>query len=65
MATPESRRGRGHGALATAQAVADGFAAGATAAFLQSSPMGYSVYDKLGFTTVERWQQWMPSEYLS
>ena len=65
VATPESRRGRGHGALATAQTVAAGFAAGATAAFLQSSPMGYSVYEKLGFTTVERWQQWMPAEYVS
>jgi len=64
VATPEAHRGRGHGALATAQVVVDGLAAGATSAYLQSSPMGYPVYEKLGFSTAERWQQWMPKEYL-
>jgi hypothetical protein len=64
VATPAEHRGQGHGALATAQAVIDGFDAGATSAYLQSSPMGYPVYEKLGFTTAERWQQWMPKEYL-
>ena len=64
VATPERHRGRGHGALATAQAVAAGLASGATSAYLQSSPMGFPVYEKLGFATVERWQQWMPKEYL-
>jgi hypothetical protein len=65
VATPEEHRGQGHGALVTAQAVMHGFEAGATSSYLQSSSMGYPVYEKLGFTTVERWQQWMPKEYLS
>ncbi len=65
VATPEAQRGHGHGALVTAQAVLHGFATGATSSYLQSSSMGYSVYEKLGFATVERWQQWMPKEYVT
>ena len=64
VATPAEHRGQGHGALATAHAVVEGLEAGATSAYLQASPMGYPVYEKLGFTTAERWQQWMPKEYL-
>jgi hypothetical protein len=26
--------------------------------------MGFPVYDRLGFVTVERWKQWMPSQYV-
>jgi hypothetical protein len=65
VATPEQHRGRGHGALATAQAVLHGYEQGAASAYLQSSPMGYPVYERLGFTTAERWQQWMPAEYVT
>lgn len=53
VATPEEHRGRGYGAAITAQAVRDGFAAGASFAYLQSSEMGESVYRRLGFREVE------------
>jgi hypothetical protein len=64
VATPEAFRGRGHGGAVTQQAVLAGLSAGASVAYLQSSPMGYSVYQRLGFETVEHWQQWMPAAYL-
>jgi ribosomal protein S18 acetylase RimI-like enzyme len=59
IATASAHRRRGYGAAVTARAVADGFAAGATFAFLQSSPMGHPVYEALGFRTVETWQVWV------
>jgi hypothetical protein len=43
----------------TARAAADGFAAGATWAWLQSSTTGYHVYEALGFRTLERWLCWV------
>lgn len=64
VATPAQERGRGYGTLVTAQAVVDGFHAGASVAYLQASPLGTPVYQKLGFETVELWQQWMPGELL-
>jgi ribosomal protein S18 acetylase RimI-like enzyme len=53
VATPEEHRGRGYGAAITAEAVRDGFAGGASFAFLQSSDMGASVYHRLGFREVD------------
>ena len=61
VATPEEHRGHGHGRAVTTQAVAT---SGARAAYLQSSPMGYPVYEAMGFRTAERWRQWMPAEYV-
>jgi acetyltransferase (GNAT) family protein len=52
VATPAAWRGRGYGAAVTSRAVADGFAAGAGFAYLQSSAMGESVYRRLGFEQV-------------
>ena len=49
VATPTAERGRGLGAAVTSCAVADGFAAGRTYAFLQTSALGESVYRRLGF----------------
>ena len=60
VATPEEHRGRGYGAAITAQAVRDGFHAGADLAGLQSSPMGESVYRRLGFREVERYTLFAP-----
>jgi hypothetical protein len=65
VATPEEHRGHGYGTTATAQAVVHAFGAGAECAYLQSSPMGRSVYEKLGFRTRESWQQWMPAQYVT
>jgi GNAT superfamily N-acetyltransferase len=65
VATPEEHRGRGFGGAVTAHAVDAARAAGARGAYLQSSPMGLPVYERLGFVTVELWRQWMPSRYLT
>jgi predicted GNAT family acetyltransferase len=59
VATPPEHRRRGYGAAVTARAAADGFAAGATWAWLQSSTAGYHVYEAIGFRTLERWLCWV------
>lgn len=59
IATPPGHRQRGYGAAVTARAVADGLAAGAKWSWLQASPAGYKVYERLGFRTVETWQCWL------
>lgn len=59
VATPPAHRGRGYGAAVTARAVADGLAAGAEWAWLQSSPSGYRIYEALGFATLEQWHCWV------
>jgi ribosomal protein S18 acetylase RimI-like enzyme len=55
VATAPQHRGRGYGTAVTAQAVRDGFAAGARLAALQSSSLGESVYRRLGFRELERY----------
>jgi len=59
VATPAAQRGLGYGTAVTARAVADGVAAGADWAWLQSSPAGYNVYERLGFRTAETWPCWL------
>ena len=59
VATPEAHRRRGYGAAITAYAALEGCASGAEWAWLQSSEAGYGVYEKLGFTTLERWPLWV------
>ena len=59
IATPAAHRRRGYGAAVTARAVADGLAAGAKWAWLQSSPLGYATYTRLGFESVETWKCWI------
>jgi len=58
IATPPEHRGRGYGAAITARAVDDGLTAGALWSFLQSSAAGHSIYERLGFRTVECWDCW-------
>ncbi len=53
VATPPEHRGRGYGAVLTVEAARAGFANGADLAWLQSSAMGHSVYERLGFRDVE------------
>jgi ribosomal protein S18 acetylase RimI-like enzyme len=62
IATPSAHRRRGYGAAVTMRAVHDGFSAGASWAWLQSSPEGFPVYERLGFRTVESWRCWVSSE---
>jgi N-acetylglutamate synthase len=49
---PEYRR-RGYGTAFTARALSDGFKSGATFGWLQSSPLGESLYRRMGFRQVE------------
>ena len=64
VATPDAARGHGYGGAITAATVLSALDAGAQGAFLQSSPLGFSVYERLGFVTVEQWRQWMPERYV-
>lgn len=59
VATLPQHRRRGHGAAITARVVADGYAAGAEWAWLQSSAMGQRVYERLGFAITETWHSWV------
>jgi len=59
VATAPAHRGRGYAAALTARIASDAFAAGAHCAWLQSSPSGYNLYQRLGFRTVERWECWV------
>jgi hypothetical protein len=59
VATLEAHRRRGHAAAITARATRDGFREGASWAWLQSSRVGYGVYERLGFTTLERRPCWV------
>ena len=52
VGTPAAERGKGYGAAVTSRAVEDAFADGATLAYLQSSALGFSVYERLGFRHV-------------
>lgn len=58
VATTEIMRGRGYGAAATGAILEAGFGSGATRALLQSSPIGVSVYEALGFKTVATHDRW-------
>jgi ribosomal protein S18 acetylase RimI-like enzyme len=61
VAIRPEHRGRGCGATITARAVMDGFAAGASYAFLQSSMLGYRLFERLGFRELESWTVWSAS----
>lgn len=52
IATIESARGRGYGAAMTRRVAADGAAAGCEVAILQSSDMGFPIYQRLGYRRV-------------
>lgn len=60
IATPPAHRRRGHGHAVTAHVIAEGVAAGAHTAYLQASEMGYPVYERMGFRTVEAWPSYYP-----
>jgi ribosomal protein S18 acetylase RimI-like enzyme len=55
IATRPTHRGLGYGRAVTERAMRDGFAAGASAAFLTTTVSGLSLYESVGFSTVENW----------
>ena len=59
VATVPTARRQGFGAALTRRAILDGAAHGASWAYLQSSPAGFRVYERLGFRTVELWSFWV------
>jgi GNAT superfamily N-acetyltransferase len=59
IVTRPAHRRQGYGATITARAVRDGLSQGALWAWLQSSPAGYPVYQRMGFRTVESWPCWL------
>jgi len=59
ITTVPGDRGHGYGAAITARVVSGGYAAGASWSWLQSSPAGYHVYERLGYRTIESWQVWV------
>lgn len=56
VATPEPWRRRGLGEAATRAAVAEGRERGCSIATLQSSDMGYPIYERMGFRTIVNWR---------
>jgi GNAT superfamily N-acetyltransferase len=61
VAVLAEHRGQGLGAALTAAVVGDGSRTGASWAYLQSSPDGLPVYERLGFRTVEHWATFLPA----
>lgn len=59
IGTVPSHRGRGYGAALTAAAVEGGFRDGARSALLQASELGFPVYERMGFETVDVWPVWV------
>ena len=59
ISTDPRYRGRGLGSALTAHAIIDGLDHGAHFSILQSSPDGFNVYRRLGFTTIEDWDVWV------
>jgi len=61
VGTSDDARGRGLGSTVTAAAVNTGFDMGAEIASLQASPMGESLYLRMGFETIFNYQLLMSS----
>ncbi len=61
VGTVPEARGKGYGSAVTSRALAHGFAAGAAFGVLTASPEVQGVYQRLGFTVMERWRRLLPS----
>jgi len=59
VGTLPAHRGRGYASALVARAVADGLAAGASWAWLQSGEAALGMYERLGFEEIERWPCWV------
>ncbi len=58
MATATSARGRGLASEVVRGMLLDAQARGLSAAVLQATPQGHSVYQRMGFRDLERWTSW-------
>lgn len=61
IGTLSEARGKGYGAAMTEACMSDALRKGVETAFLQSSKMGYSVYQRLGFQEVCRFKIYIPA----
>jgi ribosomal protein S18 acetylase RimI-like enzyme len=57
VATPAEFRGRGFAAAITSMATNELFSRGATQVVLQASPLGFGVYERLGFSVYEHYER--------
>jgi ribosomal protein S18 acetylase RimI-like enzyme len=62
IATPEEHRGRGYGAAVTRWLADRALTSRARLVWLQSSPSGFGIYQRLGFRTVDTWQCWISGQ---
>jgi hypothetical protein len=60
VSTVPAARRRGIGAAITWRAALDGLAEGCIASFLEATPMGYRVYERMGYRHVIDFQTWSP-----
>jgi len=61
VGTVPEARGRGYGSAVTSRALTHGCAAGAGFGVLTASPEVQGVYERLGFSVMERWRRLVPS----
>lgn len=59
VTTLPGHRRRGYGEAMVWHAIREGLARGSTAAYLQSSEMGYPLYERMGFRTAFSFQTWI------
>lgn len=61
VGTVPEERGNGYGSAVTSRALTHGFAAGAEFGVLTASSEVHGVYERLGFSVMERWRRLVPS----
>lgn len=61
VGTVPEARGRGYGSAVTSRAATHGLAAGASIGVLTASPEVQGIYQRLGFTVIERWRRLVPT----
>lgn len=62
VATAEAHRGKGYGAALTSEVVRMGTERGSATPVLQSTAIGFRVYERLGFATVFEYVHWKASD---
>lgn len=60
VAVPPNLRGRGYGTVATRAVARHASSVGSETLYLHATPMGLPLYERLGYTVVERWTMLVP-----